>query len=218
MGAPDLGWRQHFGVGSLAFIPSTSVFLNCPYDQEYLHLFDALVFATVGCGFMPRSALETGNVAESRMDRITRAIFTSKYSVHDLSRCRGQGDANLARFNMPLELGIAMARRYHAAISGEVHDWLVLVPQGHDYVRFISDMAGFDPKTYDGTVETLVPSVMAWLATREDAVRTATPKQVLSALPVFRERLNALRTDWGGEAPWGDTVLAAIDIAKGIGR
>jgi hypothetical protein len=218
VGTSDLGQRQYFGAGSLALNPSTSVFLNCPFDQEYSPLFDAIVFATVSCGFMPRSALESGNVAESRMDRITRAIFSSKYSIHDLSRCRGQGDANLARFNMPLELGIAMARRYHAAAPGEVHDWLVLVPEGHEYLRFISDMAGFDPKTYDGSVEGLVPRVMAWLATREDAVRTATPRQVLAALPALAGRLQNLRTEWGGEAPWGDTVLAAIEIAKSLKR
>lgn len=41
-----------------------------------------------------------------------KAIRGSKYSVHDLSRCRGEGDENLARFNMPLELGMAMAERF----------------------------------------------------------------------------------------------------------
>ena len=46
------------------------------------------------------------------MDRITRAILSSKYSIHDLCRCRGEGDANLARFNMPLELGVSMAQRF----------------------------------------------------------------------------------------------------------
>ena len=56
-------------------------------------------------------------------------MFGSQYSIHDLSRYRGQGDANLARFNMPLELGFAMARRFMDEAS---HDWLVLVPEGHE--------------------------------------------------------------------------------------
>ena len=85
--------------------PRQSVFINCPYDSEFAPLFDAIVFATVCCGFVPRSALESGNVAEPRMERIAKAIFSSKYSFHDLSRCKGEGSEQLARFNMPLEPG-----------------------------------------------------------------------------------------------------------------
>jgi hypothetical protein len=36
----------------------------------------------------------------------------SKYSIHDLSRCTGEGAENFARLNMPLEPGIAMARQF----------------------------------------------------------------------------------------------------------
>ena len=115
--------REHFGAGVLSLNPATSVFLNCPYDPEYQALFDAAVLSVACCGFTPRSALETGTFAESRMARIVRAIFESKYSIHDLSRCQGEGDANLARFNMPLELGIAMARRYLAKHAGDRHDY-----------------------------------------------------------------------------------------------
>ena len=109
---PGSATRPRFGEGDLALLPAKSVFINCPFDREYAPLFDAIVFATVCCGFMPRSALESGDVAESRLDRITRAIFNSRYSIHDLSRCGGEGDENLARFNMPLELGMAMAKRF----------------------------------------------------------------------------------------------------------
>jgi hypothetical protein len=99
---------------------------------------------------MPRSSLETGSVADSRLDRIRTALFSSRYSVHDLSRCAGEGDQNLARFNMPLELGMAMARRYIS--RKKQHDWMVLVPQGHAYQRFISDLLGHDPVFYDGGI------------------------------------------------------------------
>ena len=137
--------REHFGIGALSFDPATSVFLNCPYDPEYQSRFDAAVLATICCGFTPRSALESGTVADPRMERIMRAIFESKYSIHDLSRCRGEGDANLARFNMALELGIAMACRFLSIRATDKHDWLAIVPSGHQYARFISDLGGFDP-------------------------------------------------------------------------
>jgi hypothetical protein len=44
---------------------------------------------------------------------------------------------------MPLELGIAMARRFMD--PSREHDWLALVPRGHSYLMFISDLAAYDP-------------------------------------------------------------------------
>jgi hypothetical protein len=152
------------------------------------------------------------------MARITRAIFESKYSVHDLSRCKGEGDANLARFNMPLELGIAMARRYLGKRIADRHDWLVLVPAGHQYAPYISDLAGFDPVAYDGTERSFVMALVAWLATRSDAVGTLSPRQVLKGLPRFSRAMRSLRKTWGQWPPWADVVLAALQVAKNLGQ
>lgn len=148
-------------------------------------------------------------MAVPRMERITQAIFSSKYSIHDLSRCTGAGTELLARFNMPLELGIAMARRYTQRKKREQHDWLVLVPEGHQYLSFISDLAAFDPYRHDGTVTVMVQKVMAWLLTRLDAVRTPTPQDVLDALPFFIEEKTKLKQQWGDDIPWADIVIAA---------
>lgn len=199
--------REHFGIGDLSAAPETSVFINCPFDAEYAPLFDAIVFATTCCGFLARSALESGNVADTRMSRIAKAVLSSKYSIHDLARCRGEGAEGFARFNMPLELGIAIGRRF---TSGEdAHDWLLLVPEGHAYVQFISDLAGFDPKSHDGTVEQIVKKVIVWLATRKDAVSIPDPAQVIEALPNFQRRKQELIQQWGEEVPWADIILAA---------
>jgi hypothetical protein len=206
--------RPRLGHGELALDPSKSVFINCPFDADYASTFEAILFASVCCGFMPRSALESGTVAEPRMARITRAIFASKYSIHDLSRCTGEGSENLARFNMPLELGIAMARRF--AKPKPQHDWLVLVPSGHAYVRFISDLAGYDPPRYDGTIERATIAVIGWLATRDEVIPPITPAKVLGALPRFQNRTTALAADWRQGPPWPDVVQAAIDVAKTI--
>jgi hypothetical protein len=133
------------------------------------------------------------------MARITRTIFESKYSIHDLSRCKckGEGNANLARFNMPLELGIAMARRYLGRTAAKKHDWLVMVPAGHRYAQYRSDLAGFDPITHDRSERSLVVAIMSWLATRVDAVDTLTPQQVLKGLPMYRAEMRSLRKTWG---------------------
>lgn len=207
------GPRERLGQGKLTLDPAKAVFINCPFDQEYEPALDAIVLAVACCGFIPRIATESGDVAVSRMERIVRAIFSSQYSIHDLSRCRGEGDEQLARFNMPLELGIAMACRFRSNRSTR-HDWLALVPEGHLYGRYISDLAGYDPMKHDGSPESVIPKVMLWLATRPSAIQTSTPQEVIAALPEFRRKKAALRAAWRDSIPWADQVLAAIEISE----
>ena len=79
------------------------------------------------------------------------------------------------------------------------------------------DLAAYDPATHDGSVESIVAVVMAWLATRKDAVPPVTPTEVLSILPQFVAEKSKLESVWGGHPPWPDIVLAAIYVAKSAG-
>jgi hypothetical protein len=188
--------------------PEKAVFINCPFDEGFAKLFEAILFATVCCGFVPRSALESIG-GKARIDRIVESLFESRYSIHDLSRSKGEGEEGWARFNMPFELGIAVARRYMTRGTDQQHDWLVLVPSGQQHSKFISDLAGFDPSPHDGTEETVVPKVMGWLVGLPSAV-VSTPKVVLDALPGFRSRRERLGIDWRGDVPW----KLVLDAAK----
>jgi hypothetical protein len=195
------------------FVPdsSKSIFINCPFDDDYQPLFEALVFSTVSCGFDPRSALETGNVSEPRMDRIVKAIFSSRFSIHDLSRSKGEGNENYARMNMPVELGISMA--YKLMHPGK-HDWLVLIPHGDEYVRYMSDLAAYDPLRHNGTADSVVTAVMSWLATRHGVELPVTPVFVKQRLPDVAARKRDIDADWGGFTPWADIVRVAVDAAR----
>ena len=62
-----------------------SVFINCPFDQAYKRLFDALVFAVHDCGFYVRCALEFP-AGELRFQTICQLIRQCRYGIHDLSR------------------------------------------------------------------------------------------------------------------------------------
>jgi hypothetical protein len=192
--------------------PEKSVFINCPYDPEHAPLFDAIIFTTVCCGFTPRSALEFGP-SEPRIHRILRILFESRYSIHDLSRNQGEGEDGYARFNMPLELGMAVARWYMTRGDSEQHDWLLLVPPGHHYHRFLSDLSGFDPAHYDGTVETLIPKVMAWLFRRLGLAYWRFPGQVLGEFRRFQLRKRELGVEWGEAVPWNLILEAAEENA-----
>lgn len=216
--------------------PGLSVFINCPYDAEYEPLLDAIVFTTVCCGFQPRTADESMDADVSRMDRILHAIFTSNYSIHDLSRCKGEGDELLARFNMPLELGLAMGHRFvgatfsnrkfsapkkkkaakATALAGELaelsqrHRWLVLVLEDIRVPKYVSDLAGYDLETYDGMVGTIIERVTAWLMTRQGAVSGMSPGPVKKTFPKFVEQKAKLKNEWGRNH-WPKILKAARD-------
>jgi hypothetical protein len=209
---------NHFGSGDLTHQRERSVFINCPFDATFLQQFDAIVFATICCGFMPRCSFESGTMADSRMDRIIGAIHSSKYSIHDLSKCKGEGDLNLSRFNMPLELGIAMSERFRQIDSADSHDWVALVPEGHVYQKVISDLNGYDPYEYDGSVDSLVAKIMGWLATRLDAPHTTTPKAVIASLPEYEARLLKVREHWAADRPpWTQQLVCCLEVATGRG-
>ena len=108
---------------------------------------------------------------------------------------------------------MAMACRQLARPRTPQHDWLVLVPAGHPYVRFASDLGGFDPATHDGSAGTIIPSVMRWLGSRPDAVAIPSPSQVLTQLPRFQERRQQLGVEWSGDAPWRLVLEVAAETS-----
>jgi hypothetical protein len=187
-----------------------SVFINCPFDPEYQDCMLAIVFAVAAHDLVARSAQETERDAEPRFSRILKMISACKYSIHDLSRSRGEGGENLGRFNMPLELGMAAAFRFEREGSTRPHRWLALVPEGYIYQRFISDLAGFDPSRYDSSVPSIIREVSAWLRSLED-VRDPAPSasRILQAFSSFRNQLADLRTEALDKQTWADILLAA---------
>lgn len=191
-----------------------SVFINCPYDPGFEDLFHALVFTVVAHGFVPRSAKESEGLAEVRIDRIAEAFAGSKYSIHDLSRFTGEGVDNFARFNMPLELGIAIGMRYAGRRTGRVHNWQVMVAGGYAYQRFASDLAGFDPSMHDMTVPSIVRVVSSWLRRQPDVTTPApSARAVLAAYQNFRDQVERLRHEALDDAIWPDILLAAYRTA-----
>jgi hypothetical protein len=65
---------------------TNSVFINCPFDNEYLPLLKPLLFILIKLGFNPRIALERSDSGEIRLNKILELIESSKFSIHDLSR------------------------------------------------------------------------------------------------------------------------------------
>ena len=185
------------------------VFLNCPWDEQYKPLMDAMILATLACGFQPVSMKESGPTAP-RLKRIWKMLSKCDYSIHDLSRSAGRGEAGNARANMPLELGMAIARMHS---QRGAHDWLVLVADGAHYTEYLSDLGGYDPVAHDETPRSVAREVMRWLRGKPSAQPIVTIDTLLGVLPAFTDKRTQQDTIWG-DTPWYDLVPLATALLK----
>ncbi len=137
------------------------VFLNYPFDAEFRPLAMAMHFAVVASGLIPVCAKDLSSPDRPRLEMLIEAIVNCHYSIHDFSRPKGAGNNNFARFNMPLETGMALFYALHT--QRQMHRCAFFVASPFDYQMFVSDLAGLDPKNYDNDESSLVARVYEWL-------------------------------------------------------
>jgi hypothetical protein len=140
-----------------------NVFINCPFDREYNPFFDAIVFTVTDCGFRPNCARERMNSAEVRLDKITDLIRDSRYSIHDLSRTEIDERYSLPRFNMPLELGIALGCAKFGSARQRRKTLLILDRRQYRYQKFVSDLSGQDIKEHRNRPTLVIEAVRNFL-------------------------------------------------------
>lgn len=144
--------------------PYTScVFINCPFDETYEQIRNAIVFTIYDCGFIPRCALEENNGGNVRFDKIQKIIGECKFGVHDISRTELDEHNNLPRFNMPLELGVFLGAKRFGATSQKHKNCLILDREQYRYQQFISDIAGQDIRSHNGEANTVIGLIRGWL-------------------------------------------------------
>lgn len=140
-----------------------SVFINCPFDDHYQPLFEALVFAVRVCGLTPRCALEVNDASQVRIEKIYSLIRLCRWGIHDLSRTE-LNDFGLPRFNMPLELGIFLGAKKFGSSFQRHKSCLILDSEPFRYQRFISDIAGQDVTSHHNDAAQAITAVRDWLA------------------------------------------------------
>ena len=67
-----------------------NVFINCPFDARYAPILQGILFCLIRFGLNPRIATERSDSGESRIDKILELVESSRYSIHDLSRCQAR--------------------------------------------------------------------------------------------------------------------------------
>ena len=140
----------------------TNVFINCPFDEEYKLLLQPIVFTIIRCGLNPKIS-ESEDSGETRIRRIETLIEASKYSIHDLSRMRATMKGELARFNMPFELGLDFGcKRFKGGQHADKKS-LILDIGKYRYQKAISDISGNDIAFHNFKPENAIREVRNWL-------------------------------------------------------
>jgi len=141
-----------------------NVFINCPFDDEYTPVFEAIVFTIQACGFSAMCARSRINSGEVRLQKILDIIGDCRYSIHDLSRTELDRTTALPRFNMPLELGIDIGCRAYGS-GYEQKSFLIFDRDRFRFQTYVSDIAGQDIAHHEDDPNRAIGRVRDWLRT-----------------------------------------------------
>ncbi len=140
-----------------------SVFYNCPFDDGYKPMFEAVIFCVFAAGFQPRCSLEFDDATEIRIGKIMRIIGQCQYGIHDISYSKLDPSSGLPRFNMPFELGIFLGCKTFGGTAHQSKIGLVLDGERYQYHRSLSDISGMDIRHHGNDPRQAIQAVRDWL-------------------------------------------------------
>lgn len=169
-----------------------SVFVNCPFDEEYRDLFEAIVFAVHDCGYVAHCSLEVDDGSEVRIEKIAKIISDCRFGLHDISRTESDSVTGLPRFNMPFELGLFVGAKRFGDAQQKLKTCLILDIERYRYQTFISDIAGQDIAAHRGDADAAIRHVRDWLSNgTPKSIRTPGGKAIAARYGIFRQELPA---------------------------
>ena len=140
----------------------SNVFINCPFDDDYKPMLKSIIFTVICCGYQPQLS-ENKDSSENRLGNIQDLIEKSKYSIHDLSRMEAAKKGQLARFNMPFELGMDFGCKRYKGGEHTNKKCLILDKDRYRYQKALSDISGSDISGHNNSPETATRHVRNWL-------------------------------------------------------
>lgn len=145
-----------------------NLFINCPFDDDYLKLLRPLLFTVLYFDLEPKLS-QTRSSANVRISEIKKYIKESKYGIHDLSRSRYRDKDDLPRFNMSYELGLDIGCCEYGGKRSKEKKVLILESEKYHYQKVLSDIAGQDICSHNDDPRTLVKQVRNWFSTIDDS-------------------------------------------------
>lgn len=141
----------------------SSVFVNCPFDQHYMPILRAVLFAIIDLKFEPRIATERLDSAEPRIQKLYTLIRQSRLAIHDLSRIKARKKGEMFRLNMPFELGLDVGCRAYGTAQHKSKRCLILETHRFRFQKALSDIAHSDIRAHGDKPQRALKAVHDWL-------------------------------------------------------
>lgn len=141
---------------------------------------------------------------QGRLDRIINLIEESDFSIHDLSRI--ETTSGIPRFNMPLELGLAL---YRSHITKGRHRIFVFEKEPYRVQQSTSDVSGIDAQIHNGKPK----GVMAGLRNIFCQADETTVPEMLESYRAVKLKLPELRRNAGGKSLFEASVFQDLIVA-----
>jgi len=183
-----------------------SVFLNIPYDSAFENLYLAYIAGLRAFGLIPRATLEIPT-SQRRLERIFKLIQQCAYSIHDLSRVQLDAKAPwVPRFNMPFELGLAVAQN----TGSRRETWYVCETVPHRISKSLSDLNGTDVRIHAGTVRGVFGALCDIFVRK---TRQPSVQEMYRIYLVLRRNLPGIMRQAGARDPYGARVFRDLVFA-----
>jgi hypothetical protein len=184
-----------------------AVFLNLPYDREFESLYLAYIVGLSALRLVPRVTLGIPG-GERRLDRIFDLVRSCRYSIHDLSRVELDLHRPFTpRFNMPFELGLAVA---WAKLNRASHTWFVCETKSRRALKSLSDLNGTDLQIHGGTA----PGVMRELCSAFVRVRRQpSVPEMMEVYRALKRGLPEIQARAGAASLFEPRVFAEVSFA-----
>lgn len=134
-----------------------SIFINCPFDNEYKPMLRALLFVARFYGLEIKISLSNSDSKSNRLSRIIGLMKESKYSVHDLSRMMSKKKKEIFRMNMPFELGLDYG------LCGDEKIFLIFEDEAYKMKKALSDINAWDVRPHNNEPEQLIKEFRKWI-------------------------------------------------------
>lgn len=180
-----------------------SVFLNIPYDTAFEDLYLAYIVGLTQLGLRTHAALAVPN--QGRLGTIIELIEQSEFSIHDLSRV--EVSRGVPRFNMPVELGLAL---YRSHTTKGKHRVFIFESKARRAQRSTSDVNGIDPQVHNGTPTGLMRALRNVFRQPRDVT---TVPEMLTSYRAVKRKLPELRRNAGGKSLFEAAVFQDLTVA-----
>src|ERR1017187_478212 len=140
-----------------------SVYRSCPHGSEFRNVRHGLMFAILATGHRPLCDFDNPFPFAPHVPRLGDNLGQCRYSMHDCTCCDTDKPNEFGRFNMSIELGMALFERHRTSTEPDFHEIYIQIPERHSYLQFLARLNNGFAYSYASEFDAL-RQAFSWLS------------------------------------------------------